>query len=134
MTSPNQPRRIVRDRYLTPEEGERLSEVRQAIERETPEINARLEEHLAGPGSFADLEELRTLVRSLKAGREAARLSHEALAARAQLDVAIIIDLEEQRNINPPLLVLFDGGGDGGGANEVGESFVAALLGGLFDG
>lgn len=100
------PHRMTRDRFLTPEEGERLRAVREAVEREKPEIVARLKNQLAGPGSFADLDELRTLVRSLRAGREAAGLSREQLADRAQLDAALVADLEEQRDINPPLSVL----------------------------
>lgn len=101
-----EPKRIIRDRFLTPEEGDRLRAVREAIEAEKPRILEHLRGGLPGPGSFADLEELRVLVRSLRAAREAVGLSREELAARAQLDLALVVDLEEQRDINPSLSAL----------------------------
>lgn len=97
---------ITRDRLLTPEEGKRLHEAREAIEQEKPEILARLKSELPGPGSFADLDELRTLVRSLHAAREAGGVSREELAARTQLEVQAIVALEEGLELNPPLSLL----------------------------
>lgn len=100
------PRRITRDRRLTPEEAERFRAIRQQIELEKPQIAERLRSGAIGPKSWDDLYELRALIESLRTERERRGLSREAVASLANLESRQIEELEEHRELNPPISVL----------------------------
>ena len=102
----DRPRRIIRDRRLTPAEAERFRTIRQQIELEKPEIAERLRSGAAGPKCWDDLYELRALIASLRTERERRGLSREEVAALAKLDARQIEELEEHRELNPPISML----------------------------
>jgi ribosome-binding protein aMBF1 (putative translation factor) len=103
---PDRPQHIVRDRRLTPAEAERFRVIRQQVELEKPEIAERLHSDAIGPKCWDDLYELRALVESLRTERERRGLTREEVAANAKLDARQIAELEEHRELNPPVAVL----------------------------
>lgn len=97
---------ISRGRRLTPEEAARFRQLREQAEAEKPEIARRLETEPAGPATWADYHELRSLVESLRVERERRGLSREEVARRAMLDIDQIAAIEEHRDLNPSLSTL----------------------------
>ncbi len=91
---------------MTPAEAERFRAIRQQVEIEKPEIAERLRSTPAGPKSWDDLYELRAVIELLKAERERRGLSREAVAQEAEIDVRQIEELEEHRQLNPPISIL----------------------------
>jgi DNA-binding XRE family transcriptional regulator len=89
-------KRVTRDRRLKAEEIERDRKVRELIEKEKPEINARVRrrmatirrEKAAGRGA-------QTLGRHLRAAREAHGLSQVNLAAAAHISQGYLSQLEQ---------------------------------------
>jgi ribosome-binding protein aMBF1 (putative translation factor) len=98
--------RISRGRRLTPDEAAKYRAIRDQMEREKGEIAHRLQHESPGPGSWADLHELRSLVAALRQERDRRGLSREDVAARAGLEPHEIEDLEENRSINPTVSTL----------------------------
>jgi DNA-binding XRE family transcriptional regulator len=98
--------RITRGRRLTSDEAAKYRTIRQQIEHEKVEIARRLQSEAPGPGSWADLHELRSMVDSLRAERERRGLSRETVAQRAGIKSQQIEHLEEHRDLNPPLSTL----------------------------
>jgi DNA-binding XRE family transcriptional regulator len=98
--------RISRGRRLTPEEAANYRAIREQVEREKAETARRLQIEAPGPGSWADLHELRSLIQSLRAERERRGWSRDEVARRAGLELRQIEALEENRDLNPPLATL----------------------------
>jgi len=88
-------KRITRDRRLTPEEAAKYRAIREEIEREKPEINARIrkrmaEKRRADAGRSGD----ETLGQRIRAAREALGESQLNLAASAGISQGYLSQLE----------------------------------------
>jgi ribosome-binding protein aMBF1 (putative translation factor) len=97
---------ITRGRRLTPEEVAKYREMREQVEREKDDIARRLKNEAPGPGTWADLHELRSLVQSLRAERERRGLSREEVGSRSGIELRLIEELEEHRELNPQISTL----------------------------
>ncbi len=88
-------KRIARDRRLTPEEAAKYAAIREEIEQEKPEINARIRKRMASkrkaevprPGD-------QTLGQRIRAAREALGESQVSLAASAGISQGYLSQLE----------------------------------------
>jgi DNA-binding XRE family transcriptional regulator len=113
--------RLIRDRQLTDEEAQRYRIMREEAEREKDEMSEYLKSSPPGFRSWEELAEFRTLVKSLRAAREAKGLSREEAARLAGLQPEWIADLEERRELNAPIWALSSY------AAAVGQQLVMAL-------
>ncbi len=89
-------KRIIRDRPLTPEEIEKYRRIRELIEQEKPEINARIrrrmaEIRLAKAGGQAGL----TLGQRIRTAREARGESQVSLAEAAKISQGYLSQIEQ---------------------------------------
>jgi len=113
--------RLIRDRHLTPDEAERYLRVREEAERDKENILAELKSSASGFRSWEELAEFRSLVKSLRAAREAKGLSRDQVAQSSGLKPEWIADLEERRELNAPVWALSNY------AAAVGQQLVLAL-------
>lgn len=97
---------ISRGRRLTPAEAAKYRAIREHVEREKAETVQRLQSEAPGPSSWADWHELRSLIQALRVERERRGLSRDEVAARAGVELRQIEELEENREVNPPLATL----------------------------
>jgi DNA-binding XRE family transcriptional regulator len=88
-----QPTRIVRDRYLTPEEGERLRRIREQ----------ELADRSPSPEFVVFLESIGELGSVLRAAREEAGLSLSDMAERTGMSKPALSNLETGGRENPTL-------------------------------
>lgn len=89
-------RRVSRQRPLTPEEASRYQAVRAEIEREKPEINARIRAQMAARRKTAAQDTgSRTLGECLRAAREAIGESQVSVAASAGISQGYLSQLEQ---------------------------------------
>ena len=88
-------KRITRDRHLTREEAGKYDAVREEIEQEKPEINARIRRRMAAKRKAeADRWGTQTLGRRIRAAREALGESQVSLAASAGISQGYLSQLE----------------------------------------
>ena len=87
MTSED-PQSVIRDRRLTPEEAVRYRRIREQIESEKPEINARIRARLA------ELKELASVFEELRKAREEQSLSLGDIQERTGIDRSALSNLE----------------------------------------
>lgn len=89
-------KRIVRDRRLTAEEAAKYDAIREQIEREKPEINARIRAQLAARRkALADRAGVPTLGQKLRTAREARNQTQVQLAAAAGISQGYLSQLEQ---------------------------------------
>lgn len=89
-------KRIVRDRRLTAEEAAKYDAIRQQIEQEKPEINARIRARLAASRKAgADRAGVPTLGQKLRAARESRNQTQVQLAAAAGISQGYLSQLEQ---------------------------------------
>jgi predicted XRE-type DNA-binding protein len=100
------PRNIIhtsRDRYLTPEEAAKYRTVREQIEKEKPEINARLKAQLEAASSA------QRVLQQLREVREAKGLSLRDIQDLTGIDASFLSKLErgERENFTVDTLVRY---------------------------
>lgn len=89
-------KRISRNSRLSPEEAERDRQLREAVEREKPEINARIRQQMATlRHAKAARQGASTLGQRIRAAREAHGLSQVGLAAVAGISQGYLSQLEQ---------------------------------------
>lgn len=89
-------KRIVRDRHLTAEEAAKYDAIRQQIEHEKPEINARIRAQMATRRrAAADGAGVRTLGQKLRTARESRNQTQVQLAAAAGISQGYLSQLEQ---------------------------------------
>lgn len=88
-------KRIARDRHLTAEEAAKYNEIREKIEEEKPEINARIRKRTAAKRKAeAGRSGVQTLGQRIRAAREALGESQVNLAAAAGISQGYLSQLE----------------------------------------
>ena len=88
-------KRVTRDRHLTGEEAAKYDAVREEVEQEKPEINARIRRRMAAKRKAeADQWATRTLGRRIRSAREALGESQVSLAASAGISQGYLSQLE----------------------------------------
>lgn len=88
-------KRITRDRRLTPEEAAKYDAIREEIEREKPEIDARIRKQMAAKrNADASRSGDQTLGQRIRAAREALGESQVNLAAAAGISQGYLSQLE----------------------------------------
>ncbi len=95
--------RRTRDRYLTPEEAAKYRKIREQIEEEKPEINARIKGQLEGAST------LQRVFGQLKGVREAKGLSLRDIQDLTGIDASALSKLErgERENFTVDTLVRY---------------------------
>ena len=93
-------KRIQRNRRLTSEEKAKYKEVREGIAKELPDLVARHHDRTAS------LDQLATLLKQLKAAREARGLSLSDLTKLTGMDPSALSKLETGQRPNPTLETL----------------------------
>jgi predicted XRE-type DNA-binding protein len=95
--------RKVRDRYLTPEEGAKYRAIREQIEKEKPEINARIRAQLEAMSS------IQAVFQQLRQIREAKGLSLRDIQDLTGIDASALSKLErgERENFTVDTLVRY---------------------------
>ena len=89
-------KRTVRDRHLTAEEAAKYDAIREQIEQEKPEINARIRAQLAGRRkAAAERAGVPTLGQKLRTAREARNQTQVQLAAAAGISQGYLSQLEQ---------------------------------------
>ncbi len=89
-------KRIVRDRHLTPDEAAKYDAIREQIEQEKPEINARIRAQLAARRkATATRAGVPTLGQKLRSAREARNQTQVQLAAAAGISQGYLSQLEQ---------------------------------------
>lgn len=89
-------KRIIRDRMLTPEEAAKYRAIREAIEQEKPEINARIRARLAAKRQAeASRAGESTLGQRIRSAREALGESQVNIAATAGISQGYLSQLEK---------------------------------------
>ena len=88
-------KRITRDRHLTPEEAAKYNAIREEIEQEKPEIDARIRKRMAGKRKAeAGRSGVQTLGQRIRAAREALGESQVNVAAAAGISQGYLSQLE----------------------------------------
>lgn len=98
--------RISLGRQLTPEEAAHHRALREAIEKEKPDINRRLLDEGYGPWGWEDRREFLDCIRALRAERERQGISQAELARQAKLTITDVEEIDAERQCNPRLTVL----------------------------
>ncbi len=93
-------KRIIRDRRLTPEEAAKYRAIRGQVAEELPDLVARHHERVAAA------DELRELLKQLKAAREEKGLSLANLTELTGMDRSAISKLETGQRPNPTIETL----------------------------
>jgi len=93
-------KRIIRDRRLTPGEAAKYRKIREQVAAELPDLIARHHERAATG------EQLQSLLRDLKAAREAKGLSLADLTERTGMDRSALSKLETGQRPNPTIETL----------------------------
>jgi ribosome-binding protein aMBF1 (putative translation factor) len=97
-------KRVIRNRRLTPEEADKYNAIREEIEREKPEINARIRARLAEKRRAACEPGTLTLGQRIRTAREQLGQSQVNLAAAAGISQGYLSQLEQDER-EPPLSV-----------------------------
>ncbi len=88
-------KRVIRNRHLTPEEAAKYDAIREQIEQEKPEINARIRKRMAAKrAAEADPSGDQTLGQRIRAARESLGESQVNLAASAGISQGYLSQLE----------------------------------------
>ncbi len=88
-------KRVTRDRHLTPEEAAKYNAIREEIEQEKPEINARIHKRMAAKRKAeASQSGDQTLGQRIRAAREALGESQVNLAAAAGISQGYLSQLD----------------------------------------
>ncbi len=93
-------KRIIRERRLTPEEAAKYRAVREQVAEELPELIARHHERVAAA------DELRELLKQLKAAREEKGLSLADVTELTGMDRSALSKLETGQRPNPTMETL----------------------------
>lgn len=89
-------KRIVRDRHLTPDEAAKYDAIREQIEQEKPEINARIRAQLAARRkATATRAGVPTLGQKLRSARKARNQTQVQIAAAAGISQGYLSQLEQ---------------------------------------
>ena len=89
-------KRVTRDRRLTPEEAAKYNAIREEIEQEKPEINARIRKRMAQKRKAeACLSGEESLGQRIRTAREALGESQVSLAAAAGISQGYLSQLEQ---------------------------------------
>lgn len=111
-------RRITRDRRLTQEEATKYKAIREQVAEELPDLIARHQERMA------ILDQLQTLLKQLKAAREAKGLSLADLTELTGMESSALSKLETEQRPNPTFEILVRY------AEAVGKHLVVSLADG----
>jgi len=109
-------KRIIRDRWLSPEEAAKYKAIREQVQTELPDLIARHHERMAA------LDQLDELLRQLKAAREAKGLSLSDLTELTGMDASALSKLETGQRANPTVETLVRS------AEAVGKRLVVSLV------
>jgi len=109
-------KRIIRDRWLSPEEAAKYKAIREQVQTELPDLIARHHERMAA------LDQLDELLRQLKAAREAKGLSLSDLTELTGMDASALSKLETGQRANPTVETLVRY------AEAVGKRLVVSLV------